>query len=165
MSTNARRLLLGTVTVIAVMLGLWLIAVGPGSDREVSNLGPDRFESLRPRNVARAAAEGPVFFPDPIREGRDIYITHDGGDLDDGFAAFSAVNENTGCLLQYDRAAGDLFDVCDESRHSVDFAGQLEYPVSVRDDRLVIDLNFQDRPATTDTNATTSTTAVAEGES
>ena len=148
MSHNARRLLLGAFLIAAVFGALWLIAIGPASDREVSNLGPDQFDTLRPQNVARAAVEGPVFFPDPISEGRDIYLTHDGGDLDDGFAAFSAVNETTECLLQFDRDLRVLVDTCDQSQHPADGSTQLQYPVVVRDDRLVIDLNFQDRPAT-----------------
>ena len=67
MSTNARRILLGVVAAVAVIGGLFAIAAGPGSDREVSNLGTDQFDTLRPEKVARDAAEGPLFFPDPIR--------------------------------------------------------------------------------------------------
>lgn len=165
MSPNSRRLLLGAATVVLVLGGLWLIAAGPGSDRSVSNLGPERFDSLRPQNVARDAAEGPIYFRDPLNEGRDIYLTHDGGDIDSGFRAFSAVNTATGCLLQYDPTAGDLFDVCDESRHGADFAGQLEYPVTVRDNRLVIDLNFQERATTTTSSPVTTSTTAQEGDS
>ena len=145
MSTNARRLLLGFVTCVVVIGVLFAIAAGPGSDREVSNLGSDEFDTLRPEKVARDAAEGPLFFPDPLREGRDIYVAHDGGPATEGFTAFSAVNAATGCLLQYERDAGDLVDVCDDSRHPADGSTQLQYPVEVRDDRLVIDLNFQER--------------------
>jgi hypothetical protein len=145
MSPNLRRVLLGVVFVGVVTGGLWLIAAGPASDRDVSNLGSDTFDSLRPSNVARAAAEGPVFFPDPLGEGRDIYITHAGGDLDEGFVAFSAVNDDTGCLLQYEPDTDDLMDTCDGSRHPADGSTQLRYPVEVRDDRLIIDLNFRER--------------------
>ncbi len=145
MSANARRLLLGAITVIAVIVGLFAIAAGPGSDREVSNLGSDEFDSLRPEKVARDAAEGPLFFPDPIREGRDIYVAHDGGPATEGFTVFSALNSETGCLLQYERDTGDLVDVCDGSRHPADGSTQLRYPVEVRDDRLIIDLNFEER--------------------
>ena len=161
MSVNTRRIVLGAMTAVAVVVGLWLIAAGPASDRSVSNLGTDRFDSLRPQNVARDAAEGPIYFRDPLNEGRDIYLTHDGGDIDAGFRAFSALNADTGCLLQYDPDANDLFDVCDGSRKSVDFAGQLEYPITIRDDRLVIDLNFQERSTTT----AVTTTAPSEGDS
>lgn len=145
MSANARRVLLGVIAGVAVIGGLFAIAAGPGSDREVSNLGTDQFDTLRPEKVARDAAEGPLFFPDPIREGRDIYVAHDGGPATEGFTAFSAVNDDTGCLLQFDRNAGDLVDVCDDSHHPADGSTQLQYPVEVRDDRLVIDLNFQER--------------------
>ena len=150
MSHNTRRLLLGAVTIAAVFLGMWLIAAGPGSDRDVANLGSDEFDTLRPEKVARDAAEGPLFFPDPLREGRDIYVAHDGGADTEGFTAFSAVNAAPGCLLQYEREADVLIDTCDGTVHGATGSTQLQYPVEVRDDRLVIDLNFQQRePAPT----------------
>ena len=48
MSANARRVLLGVIAGVAVIGGLFAIAAGPGSDREVSNLGTDQFDTLRP---------------------------------------------------------------------------------------------------------------------
>lgn len=145
MTNNTRRLLLGGLTIVVVLGGMLLIALGPASDRETTNLGSDLFDSLRPAKVARDAAEGPIFFPDPLQQGRDIYVTHEGDDPNSGFIVFSAVNEETRCLLQFDRDAGDLYDECDNSRHPADGGDQLHYPVEVRDDRLVIDLNFQER--------------------
>jgi hypothetical protein len=145
MTNNTRRLLLGALTIVVVLGGMLLIALGPASDRDTTNLGSDQFDSLRPAKVARDAAEGPIFFPDPLQQGRDIYIAHEGDDPTTGFIAFSAVNADTDCLLQFDRDIGDLVDTCDDSRHPADGTDQLQYPIEVRDDRLVIDLNFQER--------------------
>lgn len=145
MKGSARTAAIGIAVVAIVVVALWVIAAGPGSDRSVSNLGPDRFDTLRPAKVARDAAEGPLFFPDPLDEGRELYVGHEGDDPDTGFIAFGARNPSTDCLVQYDTDAGDLFDLCDGSRHPADGSTLYRYPVEVRDDRLIIDLNFQER--------------------
>ncbi len=145
MRGSARTVAIGVIVVVAVLVALWLIAAGPGSDRSVSNLGPDRFDTLRPAKVARDAAEGPLFFPDPLDEGRELYVGHEGDDPAEGFIAFGARNPSTDCLVQFDREAGDLVDVCDGSRHPPDGSTLYRYPVEVRDDRLIIDLNFEER--------------------
>ena len=59
MSNNARRLLLGTATVVVVIIGLVIIAATVGSDRTVTNLGDEVFGDIRAERVA-SSAPGPA---------------------------------------------------------------------------------------------------------
>lgn len=147
MSNNARRLLLGAlVTVIAVAM-VWLVAATIGSDRATTRLGDDRFEDVRAaRVIDDVAAGGPVFYPDLTDGERDIWITHVGDDPLSGFLVLSARAPQSNCLVQWDAASNDFYDVCDDAvRFPADGAGLQTYPVEIEDGKLLIDLNFDAR--------------------
>ena len=146
MSNNARRLLLGTATVVVVIIGLVIIAATVGSDRTVTNLGDEVFGDIRAERVVRDVAEGgPVFYPDLTDGRRDIWVTHVGDDPSTGFLVLLA-RAPSGCLIQWDPAAGDFYDICDETvRFAADGTGLEQYPYEIDDGKLIIDLNFADR--------------------
>ncbi|MGY9072156.1 MAG: hypothetical protein ACKVHU_04330 [Acidimicrobiales bacterium] len=143
MNPTVQRVALGASVIVLGLIGLFLLAWGPASDRSVSNLGPDEFR-VNARTIREAAPEGPVFFADPISEGRDIYVTHSGATTTSGFTAFAA-RADSGCLVEYDRALGDLADTCTGVRYPSTGEGLLEYPVRYSNERLFVDLNFQER--------------------
>jgi len=146
MTTNTRRLLLGFV-VVAIFIGVvWVAAATVGSDRSTTNLGDERFEDVRASQVVKNVAEGgPTFYRDLTGGDRDIWITHIGNDPSTGFVVLSAVAPS-GCLVQWDAASGDFYDICDETlRFPADGAGLDKFPFDLVDDRLVIDLNFESR--------------------
>jgi len=143
MSNNARRLTLGVGTVVVVVSLVWLTAATIGSDRATTNLGDARFEDVRADRVVSDVADGgPVFYPDLTDGRRDIWITHVGEDPLRGFIVLSA-RAPSGCLVQWEPASTEFFDICDESIRFPSDGGDLErYPVEVEDGKLIIDLNF-----------------------
>ncbi|MFT5530591.1 MAG: hypothetical protein ACI91O_000604 [Candidatus Poriferisodalaceae bacterium] len=145
MSPTAQRVVFSAVVIVVAIGGLFALAWGPASDRDVSNLGPDEFR-VNARTIRDAAPEGPVFFGDPIDEGRDIYVSHAGSTTTSGYVAYSA-RGTSGCLLQLDREIGDLVDTCDGTRYSSTGERLDAYPVRYLNDRLFIDLNFRERAA------------------
>lgn len=153
MSSNVRRLVLGATFIILAVVGIWLVARLVASDRSISNLGDDEFE-IGAEVVRDSVSDGPIFLRDLINGGRDIYVTHDGSAGNDGFVAFTAYG-TTGCLLQYDQEVGHLFDDCEEISWPADGTGLLQYPIRRNNGNLYIDINFQERPRSTDSTTTT----------
>jgi hypothetical protein len=146
MSANGRRLFLGGVTVVLVVVIVWLAAATVASNRSTTNLGDDRFEDVRAeRVISDVEVGGPVFYPDLTDGRRDIWITHLGEDPLAGFLVLSA-RAPSECLVQWDRDAGDFYDICDETaRFPADGGDLARYPVEISDGKLIIDLNFATR--------------------
>jgi len=133
------------MTAVAIAV-VWVAAATVGSDRSATNLGDERFEDVRAAQVVENVADGgPVFYRDLTGGDRDIWITHIGDDPSTGFVVLSAVAPS-GCLVQWDAAAADFYDICDDMiRYPADGAGLGEFPFELVDGKLVIDLNFDSR--------------------
>lgn len=139
--------------VVAVLLIGFLLSATVLRDRGSNSLGDDRFQDLRAADVLVAVdSGGPLYFADLTDGGRDIYVTHIGDDDLSGFLAFSARNAATGCLVQWSVTDANFSDLCQPDLvFGADGSGLQQYPVELIGGRLLVDLNFAERPATTTT--------------
>ncbi len=95
--------------------------------------------------------ETPLLFQDPATFSRPIFVQHIGDDPNTGWTAFDAAIGT--CVLTWHRETLDFTD-CNGNRHPRDGAGVHQYPVSVVNGELFVDLSVD---ATTTTTAVTST--------
>jgi hypothetical protein len=124
-------------------------------------LGDEQFSGQR---VDRLAAEiedgGPILYPDTAGGDRDIVVQHLGDDPEEGWLALAARPPGTSreCTIQsHDRSEpfrlldpdGEVSDACDGREFPPDGENLPRYPVTVRDGRLDIDLNAEDRATST----------------
>lgn len=134
---------IGIFAVVAAAIGAVVIFTGGGSDDGTSGRALDggrtEFE-IDARVVREASAEGPLYFPDPLGDEREIYVLHEGDSEVEGYRAFSA-RGTSGCKLQYTRDDPRLVDTCTGQQWRPDGRGLPEYQVRVQDGRLYIDLN------------------------
>jgi hypothetical protein len=140
---------------LAVAAGVALLA----SRGEVDvNLGDDVFSG---QDAERLAAEiedrGPILYADTAGGSRDIVVTHRGDNPEEGWLALAARPPGAPrqCSIQSrDRDEpfrlldpdGEVTDECDGREFPPDGEGLPQYPVTVRDGELDIDLNAADRP-------------------
>jgi hypothetical protein len=90
----------------------------------------------RAENIARD--DTPLLFQDPAQFERPIFVQHLGDDPATGWTAFDAANGT--CVLTWHKESHDFTD-CNGARIPADGKGMHQYPVSVTDDHLVVDLN------------------------
>ncbi|HZM31809.1 MAG TPA: hypothetical protein VFB77_15030 [Acidimicrobiales bacterium] len=154
------------LAVSAVAVGV-LIAVAAGiamlaSRGEVDvKLGDEVFSG---QDVDRLAAEiedrGPILYADTAGGSRDIVVTHLGDDPQSGWYAFAARPPGVSreCTVQSRDRDGPLrllgpdrevTGECDGREFPPDGEGLPQYPATVRDGKLDIDLNAADRATST----------------
>jgi hypothetical protein len=109
-------------------------------------LGDEEFSAGQTKSIAEDIAErGPVCYGDLIGGDRPICIHHDGDDPERGWVAFIAVVPGSDCLVQWDRERELFVDECDGSNtYPPGGDGLEEYPTTVEDGRLYVDLNPDD---------------------
>ncbi|CAN5240256.1 hypothetical protein BH24ACT1_BH24ACT1_01820 [soil metagenome] len=138
------------VAAFAVFGGLALLANSGGVDMR---LGDDVFRAGQVERLAGAIArEGPIAIPDASPErARDIYLQHLGNSPEVGWLAFAAQApgaERT-CLLQWEPAEEQFRDPCSQERYPGDGEGLTQYPTTVTDGELAVDLRQRGPPAST----------------
>ena len=142
---NTRRsVILGLGAVAAAFVafaGLALLADSGGVDMR---LGDDVFRAGRVERLAGAiAAEGPILIPDASPDrARDIYLQHLGETPEVGWLAFAAqapAAERT-CVLQWHPVGREFRDPCSGQRFPADGEGLTQYPTTVAEGELTVDL-------------------------
>jgi hypothetical protein len=152
--------------VSAVAVGV-LIAVAAGiamlaSQGDVDvNLGDEVFSGQDAEALAAEIEDrGPILYADTAGGSRDIVVTHLGDDPQEGWLALAARPPGTPrqCSIQSrDRDGpfrlldpdGEETADCDGREFPPDGEGLPQYPVTVRDGELDIDLNAADRATST----------------
>ncbi len=149
-----KALLVAGVGVAVAMVVAWLVAQMASRGDVSVRLGDDRFEAGQVESMAEAIAEDeglPLLFQDLVGRNRHLYVHHEGEDPATGWRAFGAFDpEEPDCPVALDRDEAELVNTCDRSEtYPLDGTGLRQYPTSVEDGRLYVDLN----------EITTSTTA------
>jgi hypothetical protein len=139
MTTSIRPIVIGLAVTLALGLGLVVVALTVGRDRDASNLGDDVFE-VRASTVRR---QTPLLVNDPLGGDRAIWITHSGADEESGYHAFAAVDGD--CTIGLDRETLELRNECTGAVVPPTGDGLAQYPVALDDGDLHIDLNFAER--------------------
>ena len=151
------------VAIVVLGLGLWLTTVAIGDrDSPDVRLGDQTFQGGSAERLATEIADrGPILYGDVSgNKDRDIILQHLGDDPETGWYAFLAapLDEARDCTWEWD-ADEELFRAaCDASLTApADGEGLTQFPVTVADGRLDVDLNADARD-TDDVDATTTTT-------
>jgi hypothetical protein len=153
-SATTTAVLIGLAGVVAG-LGLVVLMVNlasRGSETFEVRLGDDRFAAggveRRADSIERG---GPILFSDVAGGSRDIILQHIGTEPDEGWFAFSAqpVGKPRDCFLQW-QAEVRTFEDCDGVRYPADGddPALTQYPVSIEDGDLFVDLNYEFRQGT-----------------
>jgi hypothetical protein len=105
-------------------------------------LGDDVFNAGQVENIVRPIdREGPLLFADVAGRGRPIYVQHLGDDEQRGWYAFSAfVPDQPGCTVEW-VVEDDEFVDCRGETYLRDGTGLRQYPTTVEDGKLYVDLN------------------------
>lgn len=143
------RAVLVAIVGVAVALGVAFGVATLSSRGNVDvKLGDDRFIAGSARDILDDIQErgAPIGFNDVARFQRPIWVDNGGDDPTTGWIAVGAfVPEDPSCLVQWDAEIDRFVSQCDES---VTFprsgAGLRQFPVSVTDGRLEIDLQDPD---------------------
>ncbi|CAN5744775.1 hypothetical protein BH24ACT3_BH24ACT3_01510 [soil metagenome] len=156
--TGRTAAIVGVAGVIAAIGLIALISVVAGrSDVEV-RLGDDRFPLGSAEARAESIAEdGPTIYSDVASGDRDIYVQHLGEDPAEGWLAFAASppGKARDCFLRW-QAEQEEFTYCYGETYPADGGDLPSYPVEVTEDgELFVDLNAEEREATTTTTDTT----------
>src|SRR5688572_18996129 len=140
------------IVLIGVVAAFVALAASRG-DVEI-NLGDERFNAGQTDRLAEEIEDGgglPFLYQDLVGNDRHLFVQHVGDDPDDGWVAFGAFDpDDPSCAVLIDREDMVLVNGCDESiTYPLDGEGLRQYPVSVEDGRIYVDVN----------ELTTSTTA------
>lgn len=140
--------------IIAIIVGLALLWAASATltarhNRQTSGGGVGGIVALG--DASRLVSEfergggAPLYFPDVSGNARrSVYLTHDGGPADTGWTAFRAQvqgEEDDDCQWEWNAATTRFDASCDPDRHaSADGTGLEQYPVTVHEGRLRVDL-------------------------
>jgi hypothetical protein len=165
--THAGRAL--AVAAVGVGLALVLafgVAVLANRGSVDVQLGDETFQGQNAEDAAAQIAEGgPIVYADAAGGDRDIVLQHLGDDPETGWLAFAArpAAAPRSCSVRWRPApSGDAADgvfelvdasgdegACDDAEFPATGDGLPQYPVTVRDGRLDVDLNAADRATST----------------
>ena len=140
------------IVLIGVVAGFVALAASRG-DVDI-HLGDERFNAGQTKRLAEEIADGgglPFLYQDLVGNDRHLFVQHIGDDPEEGWIAFGAFDpDEPSCLVLLDRDEETLVNECDSSvTYPLDGEGLKQYPVSVEDGEILIDVN----------ELTTSTTA------
>jgi hypothetical protein len=142
-------IVVGTLLVVGVLL---VNNLGTGSSTTQSSRA--RFDVGPAESLANSIREhGPLFFNDTATGSRPLIVSHIGDDPTTGWFAFDAAAGS--CLISLNSDTKELAD-CNGNPVSPDGAGRHQYPVTVEDGEVFVNLSID---ATTTTTPTTAPTA------
>jgi hypothetical protein len=154
----------GVAVAVAIAFGVAVLANRGSVDVK---LGDETFQG---QDAERAAEQiddgGPILYADTAGGDRDIVLQHLSDDVETGWLAFAARpgGVSRACTIQWEAGPsgdpadgvfrlldqhGDETDECDGREFPADGEGLPQYPVTVRDGRLDVDLNAADRATST----------------
>ncbi len=116
----------------------------PSGGKRVAQFDLGRAKDFAP-TIARS---GPLLFPDPQGNTRDIFVQHLGGDT---WLAFEArvAGAPRQCVLKWEQGARRFVDPCDGRTFTADGAGLVSFPTTVNDKgRVIVDLSSPQSPTT-----------------
>jgi hypothetical protein len=157
----SRALLVSAVSIVVLGGSLWLATVALGGRNSTDvRLGDQTFQGGRAKRLAEEIADrGPIIYSDVSGEReRDMILQHLGDDPDEGWHAFLAApaEKARDCTWEWDEREFLFRAKCDDSLTApADGEGLKQFPVTVSDGRIDVDLNASAR-ATTSTTPTTS---------
>ena len=128
---------------VAVAIGFVLLRLARGGDVEV-RLGSDTFGAGRATRIAAEVADrGPALYSDVAGGSRDLVVNHLGDDPAVGWVAFSAREPGAprDCYVEWRPEAAHFVDRCSERAYPADGTGLEQFPVSVVDGEVVVDIN------------------------
>lgn len=165
-----RALAVATIGVLVLMGGLFLASVALGSRKSSDlGLGDSVFHGGDASTLAAEISDrGPIFYADVSgSKDRDIIVQHLGSNPNKGWYAFLAApsDKPRSCTWQWQKKARHFRARCDHSRTApANGAGLSQFPVTVHDGKLDVDLNADARPSTgSGSTAPRSTTRPAPG--
>lgn len=158
--THAGRVLaVATVGVALALVSAFGVAILANRGSVDVRLGDETFAGYSAEEAAdRIADDGPILYPDAAGGDRDIILQHLGDSPESGWLAFAArpPGASRECTLQWESDEFRLLDedgevrgACSGSSFPADGAGLPQYPVTVRDGELDVDLNAEDRVTST----------------
>ena len=127
----------GVVIGLVVLAGLAVLA----RRGDVELQGSPVFDAGRTDSQAPAIErDGPIPFPDVAGGDRTVFLQHLGDDEERGWLAFDArVPGSPDCAVNW-VAEAEAFEDCTGRRYPPDGEGLRQYPVTVDDGRLTVDL-------------------------
>ncbi len=147
-------MIVGLAVVVAAFALFWGAALLAGSGGVEVRLGDDVFRAGQVERLAGAIAQGgPIAIPDASPDrARDIYLQHLGETPEVGWLAFAAQapgNDRT-CLLQWEPGAAEFLDPCSQRRYPANGKGLTQYPTTVTEGLLTVNLRQPRSPAAND---------------
>ncbi|NNE73395.1 MAG: hypothetical protein HKN26_07015 [Acidimicrobiales bacterium] len=134
--------LLGIAAAVALLFGV--VWAAQTSDKVVPQLGDDVFNAgFIDRISGTIADDGPIAYPDPLNNGRTIWLSHVGDDPATGWYAFDATvpGPDENCLADWQPDQGIFQNTCDTSEQfSPEGEGLTQITVEIRDDQVLVDL-------------------------
>lgn len=127
----------------AIVVGFIMLRLARGGDVQV-RLGSDTFNAGKVSRMAPAIAKGgPALFSDVAGGTRDLIVSHIGDDPQKGWVAFSARAPGAArsCYLEWKPERRLLVDTCSGATYPSDGSGLEQFPVSIRDGDVVVDIN------------------------
>lgn len=158
-----RVLAVAAVGIALALVSAFGVAVLANRGSVDVRLGDETFAGYSAEEAAeRIADSGPILYPDAAGGDRDIILQHRGDDPGTGWLAFAARPPGAArhCTVRWEADDGvfRLLDDegsqsgdCDGSEFPPDGEGLPQYPVTVRDGELDVDLNAADRVTSTTT--------------
>ncbi|MGD9751044.1 MAG: hypothetical protein AB7W59_08620 [Acidimicrobiia bacterium] len=154
--------------IVMVVIGLAIIvggvaffvnALASRGDVQV-RLGDEVFDAGNAADIADEIADnGPILYSDVAGGSRDLVLNHLSDDPEQGWVAFEArrPGDDRDCSVVWN-ADAELFDYsCDSSlRFPPDGEGLAQFPATVTDGDIIIDINAAQRESTTTTASTSS---------
>jgi hypothetical protein len=147
----------GLILALGLALTLFVVAIPKLEESGQIEVNPDDgvFRGIEAdEGLADEIAErGPILYSDVASGDRDVFLQHIGDDVDEGWLVFAArpVDAGRDCTLRWDPDGQRFEDPCSDRTFPADGEGLLQYPVEITDGVLVVDLNFEERPAETTT--------------
>ncbi len=155
------------VIALLVLLGgvaAFLTLLASRSDVQI-RLGDDYFDAGNAVDIADEIADnGPALFSDTAGGSRDLIINHLGEDPEAGWVAFDArlPGDPRNCQLQWVASAKQFGYSCDaEVTFPPTGDGLTQYPVSIVQGHIVIDINAAQRGSTTTSSETESSVVIS----
>lgn len=139
---------------LALAAGItWLVIAYASSHPDEVRIGDRLFEVGQARRLSEPIGrEGPLLFKDPLNRGRELYLQHVGGDVQEGWLAFEAYAPGSPreprCQLRWLQPSRRFVDECSGGTYPADGSGLWSYPATV-DDRgmVVVDLRAPAGPS------------------
>jgi hypothetical protein len=141
-----KALAVAGVAIVLIAVVAAFVAVAASRGNVEVHLGDDRFQAGQTDRLSKEIDDGgglPLLYQDLVGKGRHLFVQHEGQQQDEGWIAFGAFDpDEPSCLVLLDRDEKVLVNGCDKSvTYPLDGKGLKQYPVSVEDGRIYVDVN------------------------